>query len=300
MAVAGMPTMMLQRITSGSLMPRRWYWRWATSVLGTVAGSGEATAMIGGTPMAASSGVASAEPPLPNMPPRNPTTVPISTISSQGTSPGDHDAEGAVQDRSSLESIEWVYGAAAAALRPRRRRARARSRPPPRRASWPSRRSPTPIRALERDLGVELFHRIGRRAQLTPAGEAFVPAARQVLRAVDAVRAEVGAVVDLITGRLDLVALPTLAVDPVAALVGAFRKRYPGVMVRLAHPGHAPRGRPAPADRPRRARHHRGARGRGAHRHPPARAPGARRRAPARFQAAAAPARWPRSPPSRS
>ena len=94
------------------------------------------------------------------------------------------------------------------------------------------------IRTLERDLGVELFHRIGRRAQLTSAGEAFVPAARQVLRAVDAVRAEVGAVVDLITGRLDLVALPTLAVDPVATLVGAFRKRYPGVMVRLAHPGH--------------------------------------------------------------
>ena len=83
------------------------------------------------------------------------------------------------------------------------------------------------IRTLERDLGVELFHRIGRRAQLTSAGEAFVPAARQVLRAVDAVRAEVGAVVDLITGRLDLVALPTLAVDPVATLVGAFRKALP-------------------------------------------------------------------------
>lgn len=92
------------------------------------------------------------------------------------------------------------------------------------------------VKALERDLGVELFHRIGRRVKLSAAGEAFVPAARDVLRAVDAVRAEVTAVADVISGRLDLVALPTLAVDPVAALVGAFRKAYPGVVVRLAHP----------------------------------------------------------------
>jgi len=92
------------------------------------------------------------------------------------------------------------------------------------------------IRALEQDLGVELFNRIGRRPVLTAAGEAFVPSAREVLRALDTMRADVDAVSGLIAGHLDLVALPTLAVDPVTPLVGAFRKRYPAVTVRLAHP----------------------------------------------------------------
>ena len=92
------------------------------------------------------------------------------------------------------------------------------------------------IRALERELGVELFRRVGRRPVLTAAGEAFVPAAREVLRALDTVQAEVDAVSGLVAGHLDLVALPTLAVDPVTPLVGAFRTAHPGVTVRLAHP----------------------------------------------------------------
>jgi DNA-binding transcriptional LysR family regulator len=95
------------------------------------------------------------------------------------------------------------------------------------------------VRQLERELGVELFARVGRRVALTPAGEAFVPAAREALRAVDTIRAEVAAVAGLVAGHLDLVALPTLAVDPVTPLVGAFRDAHPGVTVRLAHPDSA-------------------------------------------------------------
>jgi DNA-binding transcriptional LysR family regulator len=92
------------------------------------------------------------------------------------------------------------------------------------------------VRALERDLGVELFHRIGRRTTLTSAGEAFVPAARAALRSLEALREEVESVKGLLAGRLHLVALPTLAVDPVTPLVGEFRRAHPGVTVRLAHP----------------------------------------------------------------
>src|SRR6478735_661352 len=44
------------------------------------------------------------------------------------------------------------------------------------------------VRQLERELGAELFARIGRRVRLTAAGEAFVPAAREALRAVETVR----------------------------------------------------------------------------------------------------------------
>jgi DNA-binding transcriptional LysR family regulator len=92
------------------------------------------------------------------------------------------------------------------------------------------------VRTLENELGVELFHRVGRRTTLTSAGEAFVPAAREVLRALATLRADVDAVAGVVAGHLDLVALPTLAVDPVARLVGAFRTAFPAVIVRLAHP----------------------------------------------------------------
>src|SRR4051794_11723515 len=92
------------------------------------------------------------------------------------------------------------------------------------------------VAALERELGVALFDRVGRRVVLTAAGAAFVPAAREALRAVENVGAAVAAVAGVLAGHLDLVALPTLAVDPVPPLVGAFRRAHPGVVVRLAHP----------------------------------------------------------------
>jgi LysR family carnitine catabolism transcriptional activator len=92
------------------------------------------------------------------------------------------------------------------------------------------------IRNLERELGVELFHRIGRRVVVKAAGAAFSDSARLALRAIDNVRIEVDAVRGLLAGSLDLVALPTLASDPVTPLVGAFRVAHPQVTVRLAHP----------------------------------------------------------------
>lgn len=92
------------------------------------------------------------------------------------------------------------------------------------------------VRSLEIELGVELFLRVGRRVVLTAAGEAFVPAARSALRTFEAVRDEVQAVLGLVAGHLDVVALPTLALDPVARLVGGFRRAHPQVVVRLAQP----------------------------------------------------------------
>jgi LysR family transcriptional regulator, carnitine catabolism transcriptional activator len=92
------------------------------------------------------------------------------------------------------------------------------------------------MRELEDELGTPLFHRVGRGVVLTSAGEALVGPARQVLRDVEVGEAAVAAVTGLVTGRLDLCSLPTLAVDPVAPLVGAFRLAYPGVTLALADP----------------------------------------------------------------
>src|SRR6478736_1692281 len=92
------------------------------------------------------------------------------------------------------------------------------------------------IASLERELGTELFHRIGRQVVLTPAGEAFVDPARRMLRDAEVARAAVSDVAGLTSGRLDVVALPTLVVEPLVVLVGRFRKQHPGVLVRITEP----------------------------------------------------------------
>lgn len=92
------------------------------------------------------------------------------------------------------------------------------------------------IRRLELELGVRLFHRLGRSVGLTDAGRAFVGPARQLTRDRDAVFESVATVRDLQSGTLDIVALPTLAADPLGRLVGGFRKAYPGISVRIAAP----------------------------------------------------------------
>jgi LysR family carnitine catabolism transcriptional activator len=94
------------------------------------------------------------------------------------------------------------------------------------------------IRALERELGTALFHRLGRGVKLTPEGLALVASAQHVLRAFATARVSVQQVSGLQAGRLDIVALTMLAVDPLARLVGAFRRAYPGVDVRIEDPEH--------------------------------------------------------------
>ena len=92
------------------------------------------------------------------------------------------------------------------------------------------------VRSLEHELGVQLFERLGRSVALTAAGEAVVDAARRVLRGAAELRAASAAVAGVVTGRLDIVALPTLAVDPLARLIGAFRDAHPGVTVQVTEP----------------------------------------------------------------
>lgn len=92
------------------------------------------------------------------------------------------------------------------------------------------------VRSLERELGVELFERLGRGVAITAAGETVLDSAQRVLRDVADLRAASAAVAGLEAGRLEIVALPTLAVDPVARLVGAMRRAHPAISVRLGEP----------------------------------------------------------------
>jgi DNA-binding transcriptional LysR family regulator len=92
------------------------------------------------------------------------------------------------------------------------------------------------LRSLESELGAELFHRVGRGLRLSAAGEALVGPARQVLLAIDEARDAITGIAELKTGTLEIAALATLAVDPMATLIGRFREQHPGVQVRVHEP----------------------------------------------------------------
>ncbi|HEX5097401.1 MAG TPA: LysR family transcriptional regulator [Acidimicrobiia bacterium] len=92
------------------------------------------------------------------------------------------------------------------------------------------------IRRLEHELGVELFARLGRSVAPTEAGREVIDSARQVLRDMADVRAAAAAATTLVRGTLDLTALPTLAVDPLAGLIGRFRSEHEGVTIQVHEP----------------------------------------------------------------
>ncbi len=89
------------------------------------------------------------------------------------------------------------------------------------------------IARLERELGARLFDRTSRRVQLTHAGAAFLPAARQCLDAAERAAAEVAAAVGEIRGRLAVGLIPTVAAVDIPAALREFRQRYPHVRVNL-------------------------------------------------------------------
>jgi len=90
------------------------------------------------------------------------------------------------------------------------------------------------IQRLERELGVALFHRIGRGVQLTAAGRAMVEPARQVLRGLDTTRASVESIKGVLSGAVDIAVMPSQAVEPLTTIVTRFAERFPGVTVNVA------------------------------------------------------------------
>ncbi|MHA6626205.1 LysR family transcriptional regulator [Pseudonocardia sichuanensis] len=89
------------------------------------------------------------------------------------------------------------------------------------------------IARLERELGARLFERTSRRVRLTPAGTAFLPAARQCLDAAERAAAEAAAAVGEVRGRLAVGLISTVAAVDIPAALRAFRERYPHVRVGL-------------------------------------------------------------------
>jgi LysR family transcriptional regulator, cyn operon transcriptional activator len=93
------------------------------------------------------------------------------------------------------------------------------------------------IQALETELGVPLFNRVGRRMQLTSEGEDLLRLSRRLLQDADSIGERARALKSGQTGILRVGATPQMIENTLAVFLTAYRRRHPGVEVHLLEEG---------------------------------------------------------------
>jgi DNA-binding transcriptional LysR family regulator len=91
------------------------------------------------------------------------------------------------------------------------------------------------IRQLEGMLGAPLFTRTTRRVELTDAGRAFLPLAREAVAKVDAAAQAVRDVSEGRAGRLRVGLMATGGLEQTPRMLRAFAERYPAVAIEVRH-----------------------------------------------------------------
>ena len=95
------------------------------------------------------------------------------------------------------------------------------------------------IQALEADLGVALFDRIGRRVQLTSQGEDLLMRSRRLLAEAESLGERARELKSGETGILRIAATPQVIENLLAEFLIRYRPRHPGVEVHLVEDGGA-------------------------------------------------------------
>ncbi|MEU9358728.1 LysR substrate-binding domain-containing protein [Streptomyces sp. NPDC048301] len=93
------------------------------------------------------------------------------------------------------------------------------------------------IKALESELGAELFSRARGNITLTDAGEALLPLARRILADADTARHEVQELVQLRRGRIRLGATPSVCTGLLPDVLRAFHAAHPGIRLLIEEGG---------------------------------------------------------------
>lgn len=88
------------------------------------------------------------------------------------------------------------------------------------------------ILKLEDEVGQPLFHRLGRRAVLTEAGERFQARARRILREVDNAQRELADLAET-SGRLSVGGIPTVVPFLMPAVLAGLKKSDPSLRIEL-------------------------------------------------------------------
>lgn len=89
------------------------------------------------------------------------------------------------------------------------------------------------IKTLERELGLPLFHRVGRGVVLSEAGQNLVGPARVAIRDLDAVRSAADQLRGVRGGRLEISAMPSPSIEPLGSLLGTFTQNFPEITVNI-------------------------------------------------------------------
>ncbi|MGJ0128090.1 LysR family transcriptional regulator [Pantoea sp. RHCKP32] len=92
------------------------------------------------------------------------------------------------------------------------------------------------LRQLEEELGCTLILRDGRRLHLTDSGEAVYQRGLAILQEFHQLEAEIGDINQLKTGELRL-GIPPMVGMQIAGSISAFRRRYPGVKLKISEFG---------------------------------------------------------------
>ncbi|MFD4138529.1 LysR family transcriptional regulator [Streptomyces sp. NPDC058572] len=93
------------------------------------------------------------------------------------------------------------------------------------------------IRALEKELGADLFARARGNIALTDAGEALLPLARRILADADTARHEVQELAQLRRGRVRLGATPSLCTGLLPEVLRDFHALHPGIRLLIEEGG---------------------------------------------------------------
>ena len=89
------------------------------------------------------------------------------------------------------------------------------------------------VAALEREVGLPLFHRQARGVRLTEAGERLLPYARRVLGEVGRAQQALGQLAELRTGRVALGLTPSATLSLLPEILERYRALYPAVEVQI-------------------------------------------------------------------
>ncbi|MET0419273.1 MAG: LysR family transcriptional regulator, partial [Actinoplanes sp.] len=87
------------------------------------------------------------------------------------------------------------------------------------------------IAGLERELGVVLFHRVGRGITLSDAGRQLIEPARQVIRDLATAQATIDAIKGVASGRVDIITMPSPGIEPLASITKRFTEAHPDVTI---------------------------------------------------------------------
>ena len=91
------------------------------------------------------------------------------------------------------------------------------------------------VRALEDRFGVSLVERGRRNFAVTPEGEVFLKAAREILEAYRSIEEELGAMRDIVAGRLTIATVYSIGFHELPPYIEEFRQKFPDVDVQVQY-----------------------------------------------------------------